>query len=165
MRQNAAAFEVVLDYFVAPIVGMREFKRRIAQFQSYDLLFTPCDEAFIYLVLENNYDRWMDMFESSRKAAAEGNRLGKSPWEVKSLVKTRYTEGGQQRPQVDNGSDYGWQQSKGWTDAGIQRYNELFGLVKENRLRYRKTLEDWFARQKAEELSKSKETKTKGRDC
>ena len=156
MRRNPAAFEVILDHFVAPVIGMREFRKRIAAFDSYDALFTACDEAFIYLVLENNYARWMDMFKRSAQAAREGGRLGKSPWEFKSSVKTKYTEGGQQRP-VDQPLVGGaWQQSKGWSDAGIERYNELFGLVKENRVTYKQTIEEWFSRKKVEAAARNK---------
>jgi len=155
MRQNVEAFEVLLDRFVAPIVGMREFKKRVASFESHEKLFTACDEAFIYLVLENNYDRWMDMFERTRQATDNGERLGKNPWEVTSLVKTKYTEGGQMLPDEERRTGRGdWQQSKGWSDAGIERYNELFRAVKSNRRKYKKTMADWFARKKRESSDK-----------
>jgi hypothetical protein len=75
---------------------------------------TVSDEAFALLCLENNYETWMDMGLTGNKKT--------------SNVPRKYTNGGSSKGK--NGTS---QHNKDWSDEGLCRFNELFGLVEKNR--------------------------------
>ena len=75
---------------------------------------TISDEAFALLILENNYETWMDM-------ALTGNTKT-------SKIPQKYTNGGMSQGKVGTS-----QHNKGWSDEGLCRFNELFDLVEKNR--------------------------------
>ena len=88
-------------------------------------LCTPSDEALTLLLLENSYDRWIDIYKKAEGKVSK-RRLNKNrQWH--SDVRTRYTDGGimyQSNHDTNKRSN-----SKGWTDDGIDRFNELCSKV------------------------------------
>ena len=71
-------------------------------------------EAFDLLILENNYETWMDM-------ALTGNTKI-------SKVLRKYTNGGKSQGKVATS-----QHNRGWSDEGLCWFNELFDLAEKNR--------------------------------
>lgn len=99
---------------------------------------TVSDEAFALLCLENNYNTWMDMGVTGNKKT--------------SKVPRKYTNGGSSK-----GKNGTLQHNKGWSDEGLCRFNELFGLVEKNREgTYAKKFEEDF-RQWCEDKASGKQ--------
>ena len=71
---------------------------------------TVSDEAFAILIFENNFDTWMDM--------------GITKCTKTSKVPRKYTNGGNFKGKIATS-----QHNKGWSDAGLHRFNQLFDLV------------------------------------
>jgi hypothetical protein len=78
---------------------------------------TVSDEAFALVLLENNFNVWSDMYT---KGVTKG-----------SAINPEYTNGGNS---LSNGRS---RKYKGWSDAGIDKYNDLFDKVKQDRLTHR----------------------------
>jgi hypothetical protein len=101
------------DHFLRACVGHRRFDTDKRQ-SLLSKWVTISDEAFALLVIENNIDRWIDMYmRADRKNSA---------------VLPKYTNGG--KSQVRNGSS---QRCKGWSIEGTKRYGDLYHYVKTKR--------------------------------
>ena len=97
---------VFCNYFVPCIVGKAAWKRTKAMFVISKIM-TVSDEAFLLLVLENNWDLWMEMAEHDRA--------------VKDC---------QQKPKYTNAKGNGRTiKGGGWMDEGLHRYNEIHEMV------------------------------------
>ena len=145
--RQGEGFHLTCDRFVPCVLGRSRYKKRMAaQPRKDDDLFTASDEAFIYLVLENAWDRWVDIHRQGRaQSAPRGSRV-KKKWRWESDVALRYTEGGilfKEKPSH--------QTSNGWTSEGINRYNELFRRVKKDREQHGEVFREWMADVKARE--------------
>jgi hypothetical protein len=77
---------------------------------------TPSTEAIVLLIFENNYNRWLD--EAQNGSA-----------DRKNLAPSLYTNGGISQ----RGGRATSKQGGGWSQAGIERFNELVKNVKEDR--------------------------------
>src|SRR5688572_2859087 len=102
-----------INYFVSAVIGKMDFKKKCCT-MVLSYYATVSDKAFVILCLENNYETWMDMDLTGNKNT--------------SNVPTKYTNGGSSKGK--NGTS---QHNKGWSDKGLCRFNELFGLVETNR--------------------------------
>jgi hypothetical protein len=89
-------------------------------------LCTISDEAFALLLLENSYDRWLDIFCNNKGAVMQ--RRGVKQRAFQSDTPTLYTKGGIKYDKTDMR-----QSVKGWSDEGIARFNVLFEQVKRDR--------------------------------
>jgi hypothetical protein len=124
-RTNKAAYRVFYTQFVPAVVGPDLFQQRIQDDKSKD----PCtasDEAFTLLLLENNYDRWLDIFNKTDGNPAQ--RRGHRTKFCESDIETKYTSGG-----IKFSNDKEAPKAKGWSEEGIQRFNLLFKSVKDDR--------------------------------
>jgi hypothetical protein len=100
---------------------------------------TPTDEAFALLILENCYKRWVDQ--------GQENDLT-----YKSAVEALYTRGkatGRNR------------RYEGWSKEGIQRFNELIGLVKTDRDDHADWDRNYLQKQQQQAGSGSKKRKSR----
>jgi hypothetical protein len=84
------------------------------------------------LLLENNYDRWIDVHKNKNNGSiafdnitANKDEKRKRKWE--SDVSPKYTEGG------ISYSDSRRLTHRGWKEEGIRRFNTLCVMVKEDR--------------------------------
>lgn len=144
-RRNQGAFEVVLERMGPPVVGTTLFRSRLRQASSDDELWTSSDEAFVYLVLENTYDRWVDILKHKEQGGGKDKSLGtERRW--LSDVATKYTEGGLKFSSNAVRNKRG--QTKGWSDAGLKRYNRLFLAVKRDRLENPKPFQQWIQKKR-----------------
>ena len=98
-----------IDYILSAVIGKRKYRENkcVKLLSNYA---TVTDEAFGILVLENQYDHWVDMHN---KGVFK-----------ESTVLPKYTNGGSSA--VCSGKLKRYQ---GWSVEGINRFNEIFDMV------------------------------------
>ena len=144
-RASEAMYHESLSRFVPSIVGRRLFKKRVyGRPQKDESLYSASDEAFMLLVLENSWDRWMDIYEKRTVLSTPRPRIrvaGRKSreWKFVSDQRTKYTTGG-----IRYRDDSEGKPTNGWTPEGIKRYNSLFRTVKVDRLRYPNAFKGWL---------------------
>ena len=119
-RQDASIL-VLFKTFVPCVIGRKKFKMKSSEQLKRDAdICTVSDEAFALLILENQYDRWSDIFEQRKLNATEitiRSERPKQKWE--SDVSPKYTDGGIIY------KDGRKMTHKGWREAGIERFNTI----------------------------------------
>ena len=101
-------FKLIVSVAFPPMVNAKHWKRNKGVLGVKDLL-TISDEALALIVLENNYEEWIDI--------AKGKEIDKRK------RKTKYTHGGQRRDGT----------KKGWSLEGRKRFNSIFQYIKVER--------------------------------
>jgi hypothetical protein len=61
-RRNPRTYTIFYDYFLPCVIKKSVFDRQVAVATNDSTLCTVSDEAFALLLLENSFDRWMDIF-------------------------------------------------------------------------------------------------------
>ena len=74
---------------------------------------TKSDEAFALVVFENNFQRWLDMYNKGNSKTSD--------------VQPKWTNGGKS---AKNGRS---KMCGGWDEEGINRYNELYQKIDKDR--------------------------------
>ena len=127
-------FKFIVSVCFPPLVSAKHWKRNKGVVAVSDLL-TLSDEALALIVLENNYEEWIDI--------AKGIEIDKKN------RKTKYTHGGQR----NNGT------KKGWSLEGRERFNTIFTNVKvereraESKQRENRLMTEWGPKKKTSEDS------------
>jgi hypothetical protein len=93
--------------------------------KKYESLCTISDEAFALLLLENSYNRWLDLFLNNK-----GPVMQRRGVRFQSDVPILYTRGGIKYDKMDMTKSV-----KGWSEEGIARFNALFDQVIADRAR------------------------------
>ena len=115
--------------FIPAVVGLVTYRKEVGmKFLCH--FVTVCNESFALLMLENNEARWMDMY--NMKA-------------MKSDLVNKYTDGGNSRK---NGRSRSY---SGWSNAGLNRFNELFKMVERDQARENCKFEGGFLKGMREE--------------
>ena len=129
-RINEEQHKQVYLRFIPCITGKSAFSNRLLTATKESDLCTRSDEALTLLLLENSYDRWIDIYKKAEGQVSK-RRLNKNrQWH--SDVRTKYTDGGiMYRSNHDTNKR---SNSKGWTDDGIDRFNELCSKVSCDRI-------------------------------
>jgi hypothetical protein len=125
------------------VVGRAKWKKDIATKRVSDIA-TPSDIAFILLVLENNWDYWVQYATSN---SSKKNNDQAKVQETLKCPKTKWTSG-----------NLLFGQNSGWTKEGILRFNELCQLEKANREAH-KMVEEEFLNMKMAESNRLKHKK------
>jgi hypothetical protein len=112
MSQKESSYQLFCSHFLRPIVGTTKWKHNFLR-KRMTLYVTISDEAFALLTLENNYDRWIDMWRNDNLKTSE--------------VEAKWTNAGQS---LSNGQS---KRFNGWKQDGYTRYNELYDLVEADR--------------------------------
>jgi hypothetical protein len=154
-RQHAS-FKTFFRYFVPAVVAKNKFKSRLlAPMSSDSHMCTVSDEACTLLLLENCYDRWVDVHKNKMEGStsidlsvAGKSQKRKRRWE--SDVSPKYTNGGIRY------SDDRRMSHKGWKDEGIRRFNVLCHRVSKDRKDYPAVLTDLVRTWKEDTLNQSK---------
>ncbi len=127
-RKNVEAYTAFFDHFVPCATKKTLWDRRIAKAMSNSAskkcqnLCTISDEAFALLLLENSFDRWLDIFLNNKGPVMQ--RRGIKQRAFQSDVPTLYTRGGIKYDKTEME-----QSVKGWSEEGIARFNALFDQV------------------------------------
>jgi len=137
-------YHTVLRRFVQPVVGCFIWKKRLRDPNlDPNKLCIPSDEAFALLCLENNYIRWLDIFEKNNHQVPEKKPLDEDrKKKVISNVKPLFTAGGNVYNEPTT------QKARGWSMQGIARFNELYTNVIEDRNAYPDFLSDFVKAEK-----------------
>jgi len=144
-----------LRRFVKQVVGAHEWNSRLMDPKlDPDKLFTPSDEAFALLVLENNYIRWLDIFEQNNHkmplpARQEPDQQVKKKF--LSNVPPEFTSGGNKFHSPPKN------RTKGWSKDGIDRFNQHYQQVLRDRRDYPSFNEEFITNErKGQEQEKTK---------
>lgn len=142
LSRGGEAYQWLCLTLLKCVVGCNKFGRRYYK-ESLSEVATESDEGFVILTLENNYQRWMDEYNLT-----DEEKKGKV-----TITDALYTNSGSSKLGGRGSS----RRFHGWSREGYLRFNELHGMVKEDRKR-RANFEL--------ELKKKfeKEYKTKGRE-
>jgi hypothetical protein len=147
-RIPVEAFTVFFDHFVPCALKQMEWERRIAMAGTHtestdDFLSPVSGKAFALLLLENNYDRWFDLYTSNEGGVMQQHGVKLRRFE--SDVPPLYTRGGIKYHKYKSKEG----QKKGWSDDGIRQFNELFEMVKRDRTANSNFEAGWLKAQKA----------------
>jgi hypothetical protein len=118
---NLNAFESFCVLCLKHIVGNASWRQNFRR-DTISSVFTISDEAFAFLVLDNNREYWRLCYEKGEHnipVAESTSASGRS--HKRRKIETRYTK---------RGSEGGKQ---GWTQDGIDAYNDLLKVVINNR--------------------------------
>jgi hypothetical protein len=131
-RKNQEAYTAFFDHFVPCATKKTTWDRRLAKTEtnlgssSPKRLCSVSDEAFALLLLENSFERWLDLFSNHKGPVMQ--QRGVRQREFQSDVPTMYTRGG-----IKYENTKQKQSEKGWSADGIVRFNALFDQVKRDR--------------------------------
>jgi len=89
-------YHVVLRYFVKHVVGAHKWNNCIvSQVFPADKLCTTSDEVFALLVVKNNYDHWVDIFDKNDHQIPEPKRYANDRKKrAYSKIEPKFTAGG-----------------------------------------------------------------------
>ena len=143
MRQLAETYEMFFTYFI-PAIGRRTYwKHVVANAKTDNDITTVSNEAFVLLILENNWNRWLDIYIKNDGKIVPMKGRGKRYLDCDILPK--YTRGGAMPGlHSERTGDFG----KGWTNEGIERFNELFDKVKEDRINNPHFITNWLRKER-----------------
>ena len=122
LSDGGATYKWMCAKFIPFVVGFKHWGR-FYRTQQLSSLATCSDESFLLLVLENNYERWVDEAEwlETNKDKPKAER---SP---RHWAAAKYTNSGKSQ---FNGR---CRPCQGWSNEGYKRFNELHKLVKADR--------------------------------
>jgi hypothetical protein len=125
-RTNEEVYSVFFDRFIKAIGKKTTWNTRVMEAKSDRGICSVSDEAFTLLLLENNFDRWLDIFDMNKGQVSV--RRGQKTRKFESDVATKYTRGGHVYKATDKTKEV-----KGWSSTGIERFNFLFDKVRKDR--------------------------------
>lgn len=130
IRNQEATFQEFVIRFLKPTYSKRwnGKLRTEVRLRGIADLVSITDEAFVLLVLENNWERWIDLNNQSNNNYIAAKRGSEKPLASEVLPKYTYLQGS--RPGKSKNDVPVW---KGWKEEGIKRFNELCSLVKNDR--------------------------------
>ena len=136
-RQHRAAHRVLMGQFCPVIVTQRVWARQLRQAKGIDDVCTVSDEAFALLALENMWERWVDINNKMCNRFRQISRHDVTK-PTRSEIDPKYTS-----VYISGVTE----NDKGWTDAGIKRFNALFDQVEQDRKDNAKFDADWLREQ------------------
>ena len=114
MRDSPETYKVFFTWFV-PAIGRKTYWNHIvANAANDDNITTISNEAFVLLVLENNWDCWLEIFRMNDGNLVSSRGRGKRHMECN--IQPKYTRvGGMSSLQEKKSVEMG----KGWMNEGI----------------------------------------------
>jgi len=152
-RKDVPAYSDFYSNVMMGVLGKLEFKHRVRNYPIDMEIGTVSDEALGLLIVENYYDRWVDMYNKSNgmiRVLSAGEQMPKN-W--MSDILTKYTAGAndgnrQKGKKVKTGDqDDSW--NRKWSSAGIVRFNELRQFAKQDRKDHPSFVATWMVAEKA----------------
>lgn len=144
-RENLEAYSTFFDLFLPCATKKTTWLHRIAVATTGGVpiaskaLCTVSDEAFALLLLENSYERWLDIHRQSKGAAPVHRQRLNMVRVFESNVPPLYTSGG-----IKYSNDVAVDRKKGWSAAGMSRFNTLFDQVRKDRKQHRAFESNWL---------------------
>ena len=90
-RRNKQVYPIFFDRFLSSVVKKSVFEHQVRVATNDSTLCTVSDEAFALLLLENSWDRWLDIYR--RQKGKVTPKRGQKRREFESDVPTKYTKG------------------------------------------------------------------------
>ena len=122
LSDGGEAYKWTCAKFMPFVVGFKNWKR-LMRTQKISQMATCSDESFLLLILENNYDRWVD----EAKWLVVNKDKAKEDCAPKDWAAAKYTNSGFVK------ADGRCRACQGWSSEGYLRFNELHKLVKADR--------------------------------
>jgi hypothetical protein len=122
-----------VSYYVSAVIGLRDFEKYKCQ-KLYREYVSVSDEAFAVLTLENNWDRWMEMAANDEWTTASVP----TKWTV-SRDRTA-SSAKKARARLEETGIPQARRYRGWSPAGINRYNQLYDQLEVERASARAVL-------------------------
>ena len=142
-RQSPETWMKVVDTYCSLTAGQDAYRR--ASTDNVSSWLTASTEAFTLLLVENYHD-WARSTALRKKQQEEQlEQQEESSEQEAAVVPPKYTFAGK-----------GAGRNMGWSHEGIKRYNELFKLVKEDRLVRGEVDENYFKRKQLESLEQAR---------
>jgi len=142
------AYLYFCEKFLKYVIGVQSFNRAWKKHVPISEMATTLDEALALLLLENSHSCWSAEFAKTE----QGEVVTKDD---KTLPMPFYTSlSGSQGDQKGFTRKYG-----GWSEHGIQRFNELYSLVQKDRLENGR----WFDNIMVARLAESSEDESGGK--
>jgi hypothetical protein len=148
LSQGGDAYHWVCTKMLKAVVGNSVWNKRFYR-ELLSEFSTDSDESFVVLTLENNYQRWVDEAAYRTENPNDDDKEDDETWK-ENLAPAKYTNSG---VSSSNGRATN-KRCGGWSKAGYLRFNELHGLVKEDRKRranFELALKDQFEAEHAME--------------
>ena len=117
-RKNVESYSFFFDRFIPILEKKKIFLNRMKKAETDADLSSISSEAFGLLLLENHWDRWLDIYKKC--GGGIGLRGSKKPKGIISTVQPKYTRGG-----LKNGKYREIGVGKGWSMEGIFHFNKL----------------------------------------
>ena len=151
-RSNKKCYSLFFSKF-APILEKKSiWNQRLKAAKTDKDLLTISSEAFGLLILENQWDRWIDLYQKSGGDIIL--RKNSKLKDVESKVLPLYTRGGLGKKLNDARVGV----LKGWTSRGIKRFNELYDFVVQDRNDNPSFFKAWMKETKRMETTVTKQT-------
>lgn len=121
------------QHFLKCVVGIQNFNRQLKQQYPLSKIATPSDEALALLLLENSEYRWKREFELKQQhhpqvGSSSANANNTINVAEETVLPSKYTNNGYNKHQRGYTRRY-----KGWTREGIERFNTILALVRQDR--------------------------------
>ena len=136
LRENPEVFETFANHFLQPTFSKKwnnKLKHSTKKIQFIGDILTVTDKAFVLLVLENNWERWIDINNQSNNHFQMSKQGRSKPTQSKTKTKCTHLNVKETGTKIDNIEKENAEVWKGWNNAGISRHNDLCLLVKNNR--------------------------------
>ena len=152
-RENYDAYSDFFKYFIYPMGKKTYWKQTIQNASNDQDMTTKSNEAFALLLLENQWDRWLDIFtlNDGKMTSRRGQKRATS----ESKVMPKYTRGG-----ITYAAGNREDGQKGWSKEGILRFNALYDLVSEDRKKNPEFIKKWLESER-ENMSDGKRRRKK----
>ena len=147
-RMNKECYSLYFTRF-APILEKKHiWHQNLLNAKTDRDVMSISSEAFGLLVLENQWDRWIDIYvRSGGDIVTDKNFRLK---DVNSTVTPKFTRGGLARDEHGNKKRTSSSDAmKGWSAQGIQRFNELYDLVAADRRLNPDFFTEWLRKMKS----------------
>jgi hypothetical protein len=150
LSKGGKPYEWLCTTLLPCVVGWKAWSKQHCKLP-ISAIATCSDEAFLVLILENNYSRWV----SEAKWFIENKNKEDQKKAPKHLANAKFTNSGTSK------KDGRSKRLQGWAREGYLRFNELYTLVAEDR-RHRRQ----FELELLEQVCRSEQSvKTKKKDC
>ena len=135
LQENPRAFETFANHFLQPTFSKKwnnKLKHSTKKIQFIGDILTVTDKAFVLLVLENNWERWIDINNQSNNHFQMSKQGRSKPTQSKTKTKCTHLNVKETGTKIDNIEKENAEVWKGWNNAGISCHNDLCLLVKNN---------------------------------
>lgn len=110
-EEGNVEFEYFIQYLLAELNPMRTKYKKLKTKSRLSECFTPSDEAFALMILDNELEVWDKQIERKNMEGLTGSKL---------RIKKKYCSGYSTK-------------KRGWSELGEKYYNKLIGHIKEVR--------------------------------